>query len=1203
MPTERDSPIDPEALIERIERELLVRPGELIEFIDELRRDHEYNIGIGRFIVVQNLLIALAAQGKLRATPQELKAWLTPLLCTSPKEQNDFGPHFERWLAKQPQTSPAAPAPDPRLPPPPPPIIRPSRRDSFRYLWRRRKQLALVGMVAVVAIALFILFKTNGQPPINYNSNNSPTPLVTPPASPSPDLVPMATEDQPGIVYSARETPRQPKPPPRSRWEAFLPYLNWLTYGIAGLAPLIFVGWWANSLYRRRSQLEKWRTNKAPRPDRIVVRGIRERLFKNSELRRAARELRRYRRLRSDDLDAPATINSTILNGGLFTPVYGSRRALPEYLVLIDRSSFSDQQAKLADEFFNRLCENDILLDRYYFSRDPRICQKGGPEAAHLTLQDLEALHPDHYLVIFSDGAGLINSVTGRPQGWLNLFSSWTSRALLTPEPLPDWGYSEWILATSGFVVLPARTDSLRVLTEVSEGGASPKIMGADRSLPYPSILQQRSDLWLDRDEPPSGLVNKLCRQLSRYLGDQGYYLLSACAIYPMLQWDITLYLTFRVIEREKAEDTLFWLVRLPWFRQGVMPDWLRLRLISEMSTERELTVRRELEILLTGFLRGSRKGFHLSVVPEPIKVKDGWLSSNFKRGYARLAGWKRKRWLRYFIRNAPEKSPLRDYVFMNFMSGSKLALSMPDVLRRFLFRKRIFVSGLRPIAALTLAVVSAIFWWTLVTVAFPVDTVIPVVPPAAAGSSPVPSYRYGPISGMRGEQHQLVISPIDCEQSPLAGVRLLPQNGSGITVTAPNASDCQLTAAVSIAPSAQLGKTQMLLMKGNQSVGTLEFTVSDQPCPSIKIRAPDGAAQSPLIFTVQVEGAKVQALTYRWEVVGGNIESGQGTPTISIAVDQSLSNQSITATVKVTGLNVGCPSAFSAVPIVNPQGPPVLPGHCGDPPPANPSKCNVNKQFIPGCNLPWTGGQAHEVDQSCPNEGCAQRDSDLAQNQIKNNLCAKGTPVQISFASIDKLQAVVDKLVQQGQLNYGKTGPPSPADRAKLSGLVTVDKNGHPVTLGEGSLVTIEGLVLDAKHDDTFPFGFGGESVNCKNSLLEWNDIHVDLAESASATECSSVTAEIIPHFRPAVWDRFDSNACTAPHVTNPLPVKGIRVRMTGQLFFDGSHLPSPCGVPSRGGNPLRRSVWEIHPVYAIEVLDKIKNVFVPLDQWAQGK
>src|SRR6266516_269343 len=37
---------------------------------------------------------------------------------------------------------------------------------------------------------------------------------------------------------------------------------------------------------------------------------------------------------------------------------------------------------------------------------------------------------------------------------------------------------------------------------------------------------------------------------------------------------------------------------------------------------------------------------------------------------------------------------------------------------------------------------------------------------------------------------------------------------------------------------------------------------------------------------------------------------------------------------------------------------------HCGDSPPANPSKCNINQQFNVGCALPWSSGQSHEIDQ-----------------------------------------------------------------------------------------------------------------------------------------------------------------------------------------------------------------------------------------------
>jgi uncharacterized protein YgiM (DUF1202 family) len=283
---------------------------------------------------------------------------------------------------------------------------------------------------------------------------------------------------------------------------------------------------------------------------------------------------------------------------------------------------------------------------------------------------------------------------------------------------------------------------------------------------------------------------------------------------------------------------------------------------------------------------------------------------------------------------------------------------------------------------------------------------------------------------------------------------------------------------------------------------------------------------------------------------------------------------------------------------------------HCDDPPPAHPANCTpgVDQPFSLDChNPPFANPQSHDIDLHCPNEGCTAKANDKAQNKIKNNLCAPGTSIQINNTSINNLQAAVDQLVKQGALNYGES-PPKETDRAKLKGLSTVDANGASVTLGEGMLVTLEGFVLDAKHDDSYVLGTGaegfkGEGVNCKNSLFDWNDIHIALGETASAEECSSVTAEIIPHLRPAVWDRFDCNPCTSPHVANALPVKGLRVRITGQLFFDGSHSPGPCGgTPGKNSFP-RRAVWEIHPVYAIEAFDSAQNKFVTLEEWAQGK
>jgi hypothetical protein len=252
------------------------------------------------------------------------------------------------------------------------------------------------------------------------------------------------------------------------------------------------------------------------------------------------------------------------------------------------------------------------------------------------------------------------------------------------------------------------------------------------------------------------------------------------------------------------------------------------------------------------------------------------------------------------------------------------------------------------------------------------------------------------------------------------------------------------------------------------------------------------------------------------------------------------------------------------------------------------------NKAYVRGCNIPFQNPVSHQIDQDCPNEGnCNAAGGSKLQNEFKNNYCAKGTPVEITFATMDRLQKAVDNMVAKKQITYGKGGiPPKPETRTKLAALPTVDANGNPVILGEGKLVVMEGFVLDAKHDDSFPLGFKGEGVNCNNSALDFNDIHIALGKTARTPECSSVTAEVIPHFRSAVLDRFDSNPITAPHVPNALPVKGIQVRITGQLFFDGSHIPKPCKPPRR------RASWEIHPIYNIEVFDGSK--FISLEEWA---
>jgi len=56
-------------------------------------------------------------------------------------------------------------------------------------------------------------------------------------------------------------------------------------------------------------------------------------------------------------------------------------------------------------------------------------------------------------------------------------------------------------------------------------------------------------------------------------------------------------------------------------------------------------------------------------------------------------------------------------------------------------------------------------------------------------------------------------------------------------------------------------------------------------------------------------------------------------------------------------------------------------------------------------------------------------------------------------------------------------------------------------------------------------------------------------------------------------------------PHQPNESFDAEIARARSGQLYFDSSHFPCKGGVGKGAGNPKRKSLWEIHPIYKFEV------------------
>ena len=219
------------------------------------------------------------------------------------------------------------------------------------------------------------------------------------------------------------------------------------------------------------------------------------------------------------------------------------------------------------------------------------------------------------------------------------------------------------------------------------------------------------------------------------------------------------------------------------------------------------------------------------------------------------------------------------------------------------------------------------------------------------------------------------------------------------------------------------------------------------------------------------------------------------------------------------------------------------------------------NGSFQPVCTLPFDGVPNPDIDDVCGIEGGSLNVAKQAESRAKNNFCATSRGVRpINYEDLVELQG-------------GSTGIPKDLpDRSRLE------------SMGEGDYVSYIAFIKQAHYSDVG----NGEAVNCNIPGNSTNDIHIVLMKDPDdKDECDSTTAEMSPHYRPAEWTPENLNALT----DRP-------VRIQGQLFYDGSH--TPCTQHSRP-NPKRISLWEIHPVYSVDVCseDTIEDCSTGKAQW----
>jgi hypothetical protein len=142
--------------------------------------------------------------------------------------------------------------------------------------------------------------------------------------------------------------------------------------------------------------------------------------------------------------------------------------------------------------------------------------------------------------------------------------------------------------------------------------------------------------------------------------------------VYPDLRWELTLHLGNTLVDDFGNPlfqlDTLIRLARLPWFRLGYMPDWLRWILISSFTPAEEQRTRRALKQLLSTAYQGN--DFELIVSPQSpdslVSRAKSWLFSTL-------------------YRKSPIAENLKDEIFIDFVlfpRSRKLSVAVSDTLR-----------------------------------------------------------------------------------------------------------------------------------------------------------------------------------------------------------------------------------------------------------------------------------------------------------------------------------------------------------------------------------------------------------------------------------------------------------------------------------------------------------------------------------------
>jgi|GEM_PF-904250 len=473
---------------------------------------------------------------------------------------------------------------------------------------------------------------------------------------------------------------------PTDPWQIWFasnwPWLRWLIF--LPFTALLFALWRWLEWRRRKLIAELDRPDKPPYIWNIRIEGSDD-IVLGDAYQHALQVMRRRTATDTLRLDVAHTIRATAEKGGMPAFRFRAQTQPVDYLLLLDRQNANNHRAQLFDAVFRALQAQELHIERFFYDSDIRVgFNEQHPEG--LRLGDISQHYGQARLIVVGTGLQILSPLSGRLDDWTEVFKNWKDRALLTPRPESEWGRAERRLSEL-FTLLPASLQSLGFWVEELEHGEDARFeRWRERVQDAPAALFQPDD-----EQPMPMLLLQFPREVVRWV--------AACAIYPNLHWDLTLWMGKKSSEFEVQSlklpdapsnvqrptsnvslDNLLRIFRIRWFVQGQIPQTARAALLNWLEKEDD-TIIPQLRGELADLLAQSPPDQESSAWTDHRMaiVMNRWLSETDPK--------KKKEWEQEMARLLPHTEA--DFTVLKYLDKppSPLHFQVPDSLKKFVYR------------------------------------------------------------------------------------------------------------------------------------------------------------------------------------------------------------------------------------------------------------------------------------------------------------------------------------------------------------------------------------------------------------------------------------------------------------------------------------------------------------------------------------